>query len=77
MSTQVSIKKTTSILPVYTKMTSSSKLPLLLPLPLYRTHKHTCERCGKRCHIMYEIGKTDCICEQYVIKNDFISKLDS
>ena len=71
MNTQVSIKKTSVILPVqniHTKMTSSSKLPLLLPLPLYRTHKHICERCGRRCHIMYETGKTDCICEQYVLK---------
>lgn len=71
MNTQVSIKKASVILPVqnlHTKITSSSKLPLLLPLSLYRTHKHTCERCGRRCHIMYEIGKTDCICEQYVLK---------
>lgn len=42
-------------------------LPLPLPLPsqLYRTHKHLCENCGRRCHIIYEHRKTDCICEQY------------
>lgn len=71
MNTQVSIKKSSLLLPVHNirvKLTSSSKLPLLIPLPLYRTHKHTCERCGRRCHIMYEIGKTDCTCEQYILQ---------
>ena len=30
--------------------------------PLYRTHKHFCERCGSRCHIVYETQSTDCMC---------------
>lgn len=30
--------------------------------PLYRTHKHLCERCGNRCHIVYETQLTDCSC---------------
>jgi hypothetical protein len=50
------------------KSLSSQQVPLI-PLQLYRTHKHICERCGKRCHIVYEIRKTDCSCEQtYTLK---------
>jgi len=63
MSTQVSIKKTLPVIPV--RPLSSQQVPLF-PLPLYRTHKHKCGRCGERCHIMYEIGRTDCVCEQYI-----------
>jgi len=68
MRTQMSIKKNPSML-------SSQQLSHLQPTPLYRTHKHVCTRCHKRCHIIYELGKTDCICERYVSKNDSITKL--
>lgn len=46
----------------------SLSMPLPMPLQLYRTHKHLCENCGRRCHIIYEHGKTDCICEQYRVQ---------
>lgn len=67
MSAQVSTKKMIPSLPVrpFRIQQLSSQQTQLFPSPLYRTHKHKCERCGERCHIMYEIGRTDCICEQY------------
>ena len=39
-----------------------------LPLPLYRTHKHICIYCGQLCHIIHEINKTDCICNNNIHK---------
>lgn len=65
MNTQVYTNKTRSFIQ---NLNIQPKLLSILPLPLYRTHKHICERCNKRCHIIYEIGKTDCVCEQYKLK---------
>jgi len=77
MSIQVSTKKTLpslSVRPLRIQPSSSQQVPLF-PLPLYRTHKHKCGRCSERCHIIYEIGSTDCVCEQYIgKKNEIISK---
>jgi hypothetical protein len=70
MNTQIYTNKIMSLMStrsIHVKSLPSQQVPLF-PLPLYRTRKHKCERCGERCHIMYEIGKTDCTCEQYIIQ---------
>ena len=65
MSTQLYTNKTRLLIQ---NLNIHPKIPSMLPLPLHRTHKHVCEHCNKRCHIIYEIGKTDCVCEQYILK---------